>query len=116
MSDEERKRSKSRVLRFAVTSALLVGPASGCGSEPVEPVEHNAPYPGSVHPGDEESPDGPQLPDTDVEPRPEQERPTNAPAQETPPSDESSTGGITAVRGTNAPAPRTPAPDPVEGE
>lgn len=130
MSDEERKRSKSRALRFAVTSALLIGPAGGCGPEP---VEHNTPAPEPIHGNapapDDESPEGngPQLPDT-VEQRstnsPVQvvDRPTNAPMQETPPPSDGPPPvvgsdpleGVVVPSGTNTPGPGHSAPDPVE--
>ena len=85
---DDRKRG-SRVLRFAVTGALLVSPlAAGCGDDEDDHVYVNEPAPQPTI-NEMPEPDGPVVPDPEPPPTvnaPPQPHPTpNTPAQ--PPSE-----------------------------
>lgn len=85
MGDEKKGSRASRVLRFTVTSALVMAPLGGCGSSSVEPEGPNvntgpveeppryAPNPGpdEATPPPPPEPQGPLLPNVNAMPRDE---------------------------------------------
>lgn len=93
MGDEKKSSNASRVLRFTVTSALVMAPLAGCGTTSVEPERPNvnsgpvveppryAPNPGPDEPGaGPTQPLGPQLPTANPGPEPVAEVDAGAPA------------------------------------
>ncbi len=104
MADEKKSSRASRVLRFTVTSALVLAPLGGCGSAvaPTEEVHVNT-GPEEVqyapNPGPDEltpHPQGPQLP-----------QPTPTPTANPGPSEVEVDGGPEAPRYAPNPGPDT---------